>query len=92
MVSTLSFDTRERLDRFVGVLQQVVDRHDVLRTAVLWEGLSEPVQVVWRRAPIEIQTLELFAGEGAAHGDAVAELEARIDPKTTGWTFARRRC
>src|SRR3569833_1288230 len=80
-VSTLAFDTRERLDRFVQVLQQVVDRHDVLRTAVLWEGLSEPVQVVWRHAPIAVEILELSNSNAAPHSDALLHLEAQVDPR-----------
>jgi amino acid adenylation domain-containing protein len=52
------------LQNLVGALQAVIDRHDVLRTAILWEDLSQPIQVVYRRATLAVETLELH-GEGA---------------------------
>ncbi len=56
----LSVDSRERLDQLVAGLQEAIDRHDVLRTALLWEQLPRPVQVVQRRValPVEEVTLE----------------------------------
>ncbi len=71
----IAFDSKDRLDRFLAVLQQLIARHDILRTAVAWEGLSTPVQVVFRDAPLPIETVVL-SGEG----DALEELRQRTDP------------
>jgi amino acid adenylation domain-containing protein len=72
-----AFDSRERLDSYITALRAVVDRHDILRTAVVWEGLRERVQVVWRRAELAVEEIEL----DATMGDASEQLYARCNPR-----------
>ncbi|RMP52321.1 Syringopeptin synthetase B, partial [Pseudomonas syringae pv. atrofaciens] len=74
-----SFDSIERLHSFAHALEGVIARHDILRTAVLWERLEAPVQVVWREAPLGLDELVL----DPACGDISEQLIKRLDPRHT---------
>ncbi|SFK54714.1 non-ribosomal peptide synthetase [Lysobacter sp. cf310] len=69
----LGFDSSARAQRFLAALQQVIDRHDAFRTAILWRGLSRPVQVVLRRAQLPVLKLR-------GRRDGRARLLACTDP------------
>ncbi|HEU4882207.1 MAG TPA: amino acid adenylation domain-containing protein, partial [Longimicrobium sp.] len=77
LTTVTEFDTRARLDQYLAALQAVIDRHDILRTAVVWDGLREPVQVVVRHAPLTVEEVELDGGEE----DAAERLWRRHDPR-----------
>ncbi|WP_157697822.1 non-ribosomal peptide synthetase, partial [Caballeronia calidae] len=66
LTTRMAFDSRTRLEAWLTALQQVVDRHDILRTAIIHDGLTEPVQVVCRRALVTITELEPDPAEGLA--------------------------
>ena len=78
----VGFASRARLEEFLGALQRVVDRHDIYRTSLAWEGLAEPVQVVWRQAavPVTGATLQAYSL------DVVSELLAAAG----SWLDVRR--
>jgi len=70
------FEDPASVERFVQTVQAVIDRHDILRTAVLWQGLAQPVQVVLRHAPLQLQTLDI----DPANGDVAQQMQQRLDP------------
>ena len=71
------FDSRTRVAAFLVALQAVIDRHDILRTAVVWDGLREPVQVVWRHAQLAVEEIEF----DSSAGEVVDQLVARFNPR-----------
>ncbi|MCL6742542.1 non-ribosomal peptide synthetase [Kosakonia sp. R1.Fl] len=73
--SLLAFDSRALMEAFLAALQQVIDRHDILRSAVCWQGVSRPVQVVWRRAALPVTAFVPQTGQ-----DVAAQLRAQASP------------
>ncbi len=69
-----AFADEQRLQVFTDALKRVIERHDILRTSLFWEGLEEPVQVVWRQASLGCEALPL----DAEAGDALSQLRRRF--------------
>ncbi|WIM94381.1 amino acid adenylation domain-containing protein [Actinoplanes oblitus] len=69
-----AFDSRAHLDDFAAALRAVIARHDALRTAIVTDGLRQPVQVVARRAELTVEEFELKAGTTV--DDEVADILA----------------
>lgn len=62
VLSTLfEAQSRAHIDALIHALQEVINYHEVLRTGVIWDGLPQPVQVVYRRAPLPIEEQVLDA-------------------------------
>jgi amino acid adenylation domain-containing protein len=75
LVTQMAFADRETLERYLSAVQQVVDRHDILRTAFVWDGLSRAAQVVWRQAPLSVTDVVL----NPANGPVTEQLSRRFD-------------
>ncbi|MEW5250281.1 amino acid adenylation domain-containing protein [Microbulbifer sp. 2201CG32-9] len=74
---TFVVEEEEMLDRMLWALQQVVDRHDILRTAIVHEELPEALQVVLRQCPLPVHR-HTYTGDGAAITPAY--LRAQLPP------------
>ncbi|MDL2410904.1 condensation domain-containing protein, partial [Rhizobium calliandrae] len=85
LVSQMAFADRDVLERYLGAVQKVVDRHDILRTAFVWEGLSSPAQVVWRKAALEVSEVELDEDDGPGY----EQLRRKFDPRQYRIDLAR---
>ncbi|CRM28416.1 Tyrocidine synthase III [Pseudomonas sp. 28 E 9] len=64
LVAQMAFADRETLEGYLHAVQQVVNRHDILRTAFVWEGLSRAAQVVWRQASLSVTEVMLDPTKG----------------------------
>ena len=76
LLTLLSLSSRQQLEKWLAALQAVIDRHDALRTAILWEQLPQPVQVVCRRAFLTVEELMLDSD-----GDPIAQFKERMKPE-----------
>ncbi|MFJ9845111.1 amino acid adenylation domain-containing protein [Kitasatospora sp. NPDC101155] len=76
MSAVFAADDEAACTAFLDALQALIDRHDVMRTAVLTEGLPEPVQVVYRSATLPVEHIDLPGTEAPGTG-ADAEERAR---------------
>jgi len=84
LVAQMAFPGRDLLDRYLAAVQEVIDRHDVLRTSIVWDGLSTPAQVVWRHAQLNVTEVELD-GDEPAH----LQLARRFDPRSSRLDLAQ---
>ena len=71
-----SLSSRDKLNELIEALQKVTERHDVMRTAVLWEQLPRPVQVVYRQVSLPVEECALERGR-----DPVEQLDELMRPE-----------
>ena len=67
---------RAHVDQLIAGLQAVIDRHDILRTGLLWDELPRPLQVVMRRATLPVEQVELDA-----EADVFSQVHAWLKPE-----------
>jgi len=77
MIARLAFDDRRALDSYLDAVHHTIRRHDILRTAFVWEGLTTPAQVVWRHAPLSVTEVELIASDEPAIEQLARHFDAR---------------
>jgi len=75
------------LAAFAQAWQLVIDRHAVLRTAVMWKGLNEAVQVVRKRAKLEVNHYDWRSLTADEQEKALDELF--ISERTRGFDLSK---
>ncbi len=75
MPSLFTIEGDDNIDRFIAAMNFVIQRHDILRSGIFWQGLETPVQVVCREAELPVRWVEL-----TQECDAVAHMQQLCDP------------
>jgi len=76
LLTLFELSSSDQIGRFIDALQKVMDRYEILRTAIVWENVPRPVQVVYREVclPVERYSLEPMR-------DPVDQIRHRMRPE-----------
>ena len=75
------------VDAFTRAWQRLIDRHDILRTRFLWDGLDEPLQAVMTDATLPWRIEDWRDGDAASHRARLDEYLAQ--DRRTGLPLSR---
>jgi thioesterase domain-containing protein len=76
------FEIRGGLERdaFCAAWRRTVESHSILRTAFLWRGLKQPLQVVRKDAPLPLECVDAApGGSGKSAVDRTETLRAHLE-------------
>jgi len=70
-----------------GAWQRIVSRHTIFRTAFVWQGIKQPVQIIRQQVELPFEILDWRSKSAGAQDDALAEL--RVADRKRGFQFAQ---
>lgn len=78
--SLLQLQSRFQIPALVAATRKVVARHDCFRTAVIWDQVSQPIQVVHRNVELPVQQFVLDSSR-----DPLEQLKQWMHPARQGF-------
>jgi len=84
---TLALEGEVRPEAFAAAWQAVVDRTPALRTGFVWEGVKQPMQVVFRQASVPVRVEDWSALPDAERESRWAAL--LDEDRAAGWELRR---
>lgn len=70
----ISLRDKSSLDAFLIAIESVITRHDAWRTCVVYQGLSQPAQVVLKQVKLSVENVELYIPD-----DPISSIENYIN-------------